>query len=75
LENGVANLQVFKDGVLLASTSSLNPTNSVNTAVSVTKIGDLNFDGVMGEIIIYDRVLSTPERQQVESYLSPKWRI
>ena len=32
-----------------------------------------NYDGQIGEFLIYDRVLSTVERQQVESYLKTKW--
>lgn len=31
--------------------------------------------GMIGEVIIYSRVLSTIERQQVESYLSSSWAI
>jgi hypothetical protein len=30
-------------------------------------------DGYIAEIVMYDRVLSTVERQQVESYLTAKW--
>lgn len=33
------------------------------------------YDGLLGEIIIYSRVLTTPERQQVETYLQTKWGI
>ena len=32
-----------------------------------------NWDGDVAEVIAYDRVLSTVERQQVESYLKTKW--
>ena len=31
------------------------------------------FDGDMGELVIYDHVLTDIERQQVESYLNAKW--
>jgi hypothetical protein len=31
------------------------------------------YDGLMGEAMIYNRVLSTVERQQVEAYLKTKW--
>jgi len=33
------------------------------------------YNGDIGEIIIYDRTLSTLERKEVESYLSKKWHI
>jgi hypothetical protein len=31
------------------------------------------FDGGFGEVLLYNRALTTPERQQVESYLTAKW--
>lgn len=34
-----------------------------------------NFTGNVGELIIYNSVLSTKEREQIENYLSKKWRI
>ena len=34
---------------------------------------DRNFNGQVGEVIAYDRVLSTTERQLVENYLAKKW--
>jgi len=33
------------------------------------------FDGEIGEVLIYDAVLSTPDQQNVENYLSRKWGI
>ena len=32
-----------------------------------------NFNGQVGEVVAYDRVLSTTERQMVENYLAQKW--
>lgn len=34
-----------------------------------------NFDGVISEIIIYNRALTNTERQQVEAYLNEKYQI
>jgi hypothetical protein len=31
--------------------------------------------GVLAEIIVYDRLLSDPERQSVRTYLNNKWGI
>ena len=31
--------------------------------------------GTIGEVIVYDRALSTFEREQIEEYLSQKWKI
>jgi hypothetical protein len=33
------------------------------------------YDGYIGEIIIFERVLTTEERKMIESYLSQKWKI
>jgi hypothetical protein len=33
------------------------------------------FGGKIAEIIIYNRILTTPERQQVETYLNQKYAI
>lgn len=74
LQDGVANLQAFKDGVLLTSSSETNEANSVDTAMDTAQVGSSNFGGVLGEVIVYDRVLSTPERLRVERYLAAKWR-
>lgn len=37
--------------------------------------GTGNYPGKIGEIIVYNRALTTSERQQVEAYLSNKWDI
>jgi hypothetical protein len=34
---------------------------------------DRSFDGLLGEIIIYNRALSDTEREQITEYLSSKW--
>jgi len=66
-----------------------NPTSRITTykinTVSGTSVGSVmgcdsgfdgfNFHGLIGEIILYDRNLSTKERQEVERYLSNKWKI
>lgn len=40
-----------------------------------TYAGSLNFDGMMGEIVIYARALSADERNQVRAYLTAKWGL
>ena len=34
---------------------------------------EVNFDGQIGEIIVYNRVLTTEERAQITTYLVDKW--
>jgi hypothetical protein len=63
---------LWTDGVLRATT--LTP-NSNNTNTSPLAIGDEYYPwlGKVAEVLYYDRVLTTPERQSVESYLRTKW--
>jgi len=75
------NLNAYKNGKLLFSAESNNADSSVNTRVSTASLGDQfsgtsnRLDGVIGEIQIYNFVLSTIERQQRFASLSNKWRI
>jgi hypothetical protein len=47
---------------------------SPNNTTRTWNIGP-NFNGLIGELIVYNRALSTAERQQVEGYLGWKWGI
>lgn len=76
-----ANNNSFLNGNIASFT---NPTGSAgnfniqNIRVGARQVsGSASFfwNGDIGEIIIYNRDLSTLERQQVESYLSSKWSI
>lgn len=66
----------WRDGTaLVAGTTNLN-----YAAIGEQKVhlgrradGSVRFPGEAAEIIVYDRVLDTAERQQVESYLRAKW--
>jgi hypothetical protein len=52
--------------------------NSLGTAIGSNNsnaFGGAFFDGAIGEIAVYPRVLSTLERQAVERYLGAKWGI
>lgn len=85
LTSDANNFQAYKNGALITSTSDNNPGTTIDTqSVSDAVIGDegtgINtgpdrLNGVIAEIIIYDRVLSLAERQENESYLSNKWGI
>jgi len=46
-------------------------TTQIGTAVSGTAI----YIGFIYEIVIFNRLLSNPERQTIESYLAQKWRL
>jgi hypothetical protein len=55
--------------------------NTLDTSATTTRIGTyrqtdvLFFNGYIGEIIAYNRVLTVSERKRVEGYLGKKWGI
>lgn len=72
--SAIGALVAYMDNV-----SQLSVTNdqALNAASAVTKIGDSNgepFTGTMGELVKWNRVLTSPEISQVNSYLSTKWK-
>jgi len=61
-------------------TSLNNYSYNINATGGTSFIGSLNgsqffLNGNIGEIIVYNRALTTNERQQIETYLSNKWNI
>jgi hypothetical protein len=73
--------QSFVNGQLMYS----DPTNSYSSAIGgfdttlyigkQTANGTFQLKGKVAEVIVYNRVLTTPERQQVEAYLNSKYAI
>jgi len=67
----------YSNGIQVSSTLSAYPLSGTGTV----NIGGYNgggtgkepYFGVMSELLIYNTVLSTAQRQQVETYLSQKW--
>jgi hypothetical protein len=60
------------------STTTTTSTLNVNLAyIGTSRNNDATskFSGLMCELLYYNRVLSFPERQQVESYLMSKWNV
>lgn len=65
----------FVDGVFKGSIASSNrASSSSNNRIGMTYTSEY-LNGVIGEIIIFDRALKTDERKAIESYLGKKWRI
>ncbi len=78
------SLQLYADGQLLTSTSSFQTAgNTSNTDSLNIRLGaDASlldqrgfFTGDLAELIVYDRLLTTPERQQIEQWLASKWSM
>ncbi len=73
-----AAAQLFVNGALAASGSGAAP---ANVALSSNLIGKSNwsgdplFQGEIAEILVYSRLLSESERQQVENYLNQKYLL
>jgi hypothetical protein len=73
--------QSFVNGQLMHS----DPTNTYSSAIGgddttlyigkQTGAGNFSLKGKVAEVIVYNRVLTTPERQQVEAYLNAKYAI
>ena len=74
----------YINGVLSTQASSNNPTAVPNLANDEYVVGygrqnngtfTYQYQGYIGEIIVYDRKLTDDEREQVEEFLSTKWGI
>ena len=77
----VSNVGIGINGVIRVNSSngSLNANFNFNQAWLGTRngAGDATtyYDGYLSEIILYNRTVTFPERQQIESYLLNKWNI
>jgi type II secretory pathway pseudopilin PulG len=73
--NGVRSIYV--DGTSGGSNTGGTGQLLANTTMAIggNTLDSRYFDGHIGEIIIYDRVLKLDERKAVEDYLSKKWQI
>ena len=73
--NSVTNgLKAYIDGIELTSTAN-TPSSGVTVATTIgcRTTGDLFWDGLIGEIIVYSREMESPEREELEFDLSQKW--
>jgi hypothetical protein len=74
--DGTNNI-VYLNGVAGATAASTGTFNISNISIGSRYVNGFSnfYNGYIGEIIIFDRALSTSERQQIEQYLSKKWNI
>jgi hypothetical protein len=82
LDYGNSDSFLYENGTLLNSNTSFqtngttSDTNSDAVHIGATGGGLVSFlDGVIAEMILYQRALSAAERQRVERYLGKKWGI
>ena len=70
--------RLFKNGTLVNSASKTYDTYNGEFYIGAfSEAGTIQekFGGKIAEIVLYNRVLTTPERQQVEAYLKAKYAI
>jgi len=66
----------YVNGVNVGTSTETNgKTFSLGYTVGQQTSGGQNWDGYIGEIIIFNRAVTDTERKQVEAYLSKKWGI
>ena len=71
-------IQLFVNGALATSSTGAAPANVALTSNFIAKSNwatDALFQGEIAEVIVYNRALTIPERQQVENYLNQKYRL
>jgi len=78
-DGGSPEASLYVNGTLVTSNSSFVALSSSSTCMKIAEScvsgGPTNFYGEIAEIVLYDRPLSTKERQNVESYLKSKWGL
>lgn len=57
------------------SASAIGSSGSFNISNYAMTFGNVNMKGNLGEVIIYNSVLTTNQRQQIEGYLAWKWGV
>jgi hypothetical protein len=74
------NGSIYVNGNIHASSTTLPLTATFGTTIQTLGIGSASpadtrvFNSYIGEILIYNRALTTSEREKVEGYLAWKWR-
>ena len=67
--------QWFNGGSNITAAITTTPFAVTNYNIGTLYLANQNYTGLMCEVIMYKTLLSTPQRQQVESYLAQKWGL
>ncbi|MEP3388756.1 MAG: LamG-like jellyroll fold domain-containing protein, partial [Reichenbachiella sp.] len=73
--DGATNAELFVRGISEASNSSAIAYTDAGRTQIGARNGAADMIGTIAEVVIYDRVLTPTERQEIESYLSAKYGI
>jgi len=74
----VTNARAFRSGQFFPSAGASTATPNISGPLVIGQTPGVPaqvFDGLIGEILIYNKALTDTERQEVEQYISKKWRI
>ena len=74
----IGKIEFYLNGNLrsnISSSATIVDTNFSSNFSSTNKITVGGFKGWLGEILVFNTALATKERQQVEQYLTKKWKI
>ncbi len=75
-DNTVSNgSSVFVNGTSEATFTANHTSTSPNLQIGALGASNYNFDGDIAELIVYNKLLSTIERQRIESYLAIKYGL
>ncbi len=75
IKNGSSTQYWYNGGTTAENSTSHNYTVAGNTNKYIGRFQSTYYKGDLGELIIYNRALTTEERQAVESYLGKKFKI
>lgn len=66
--------QIWNNGTLIGSDT--NSTNIISVSnMQFGRFFNTYWRGQLGEVLVYNGVLTTPERQEIEGYLAAKWGL
>ena len=68
-----ASSQVRSSGVLLGSVANAGTNSMGGVHIGAHGSSDLELDGDIGEVIIYDKTLTDSQREEVELFLRERW--
>ena len=66
---------LYENGSLIGTSNGFTAVTQSSLNIGRRFDNTMYLNGTISEVLIYNRVLSTAERQQVEGYLANKWNL
>ncbi len=73
--NGSSSQAFVNEATTAAGTASINTNQITGLTIGTNKSGTSGFNGLISEIVVYNRPLKLQERKDVMNYLSKKYKI